>query len=421
MRRTGSAERHLIGSMFAIVLLLVGVPPARAQEIPHPFQVDATAAVLMDAVTGQFVYGQNPHQRIEPASFVKVLTLFLVFDAIDRGQVHLNDLIPISEKAWRTAGSKMFVRVDERVPLDELIKGIAIVSGNDACVAVAEYLQGSEAAFVHKMNEKLAELGITDTRFQTVNGWPAPDQYTTAADMARLSRAYVQAHPDALKYHQMKEYTYQKIKQPNRNGLLWEDPSVDGLKTGHTEESGFHLVATAKRGDQRFIAVVMDAKKESIREREALKLLNYGFRNFAAVSPFQKGQVLARAPVWKGTEKEIGLAAGEDGAMTVPTELKDLVTYATNVPERIMAPIRGGQALGAAVISVKGQVLKTVALVAERDIPEAGLFKRTMDSAALMLMASGKIKLVIIGAVVLIGALGLIWLLFQLRPRKSKS
>jgi D-alanyl-D-alanine carboxypeptidase (penicillin-binding protein 5/6) len=202
---------------------------------------------------------------------------------------------------------------------------------------------------------------------------------------------------------------------------LWEDPSVDGLKTGHTEESGFHLVATAKRGDQRFIAVVMDAKKESIREREALKLLNYGFRNFAAVSPFQKGQVLARAPVWKGTEKEIGLAAGEDGAMTVPTELKDLVTYATNVPERIMAPIRGGQALGAAVISVKGQVLKTVALVAERDIPEAGLFKRTMDSAALMLMASGKIKLVIIGAVVLIGALGLIWLLFQLRPRKSKS
>jgi D-alanyl-D-alanine carboxypeptidase (penicillin-binding protein 5/6) len=421
MRRTGSAERHLIGSILAVVLLLSGVPRLRAQEIPHPFQVDAVAAVLMDAVTGQFVYAQNPDQRIEPASFVKVLTLFLLFDAIDRGQVHLNDLIPISEKAWRTAGSKMFVRVGERVPLDDLIKGIAIESGNDACVAVAEYLQGSEAAFVHKMNEKVAELGITDTRFQTVNGWPAPDQYTTTADMARLSRAYIQAHPEALKYHQMKEYTYQRIHQYNRNRLLWEDPSVDGLKTGHTEESGFHLVATAKRGEQRFIAVVMDAKKDSIREREALKLLNYGFRNFVAVSPFQKGQVLVRAPVWKGTEKEVGLAAGADGAMTVPTELKDLVTYTTSVPERLMAPIRGGQALGSAVISAKGQVLKTVPLVAERDIPEAGLFKRTLDSARLMLMASGTIKLAIIGAVVLFGALGLIWLLFQLGARKSKS
>jgi D-alanyl-D-alanine carboxypeptidase (penicillin-binding protein 5/6) len=421
MRRTGSAERHLIGSILAVVLLLSGVPRLRAQEIPHPFQVDAAAAVLMDAVTGQFVYAQNPDQRIEPASFVKVLTLFLVFDAIDRGQVHLHDLIPISEKAWRTAGSKMFVRVGERVPLDDLIKGIAIESGNDACVAVAEYLQGSEEAFVHKMNEKLAELGITDTRFQTVNGWPAPDQYTTAADMARLSRAYIQAHPEALKYHRMKEYTYQKIHQYNRNRLLWEDPSVDGLKTGHTEESGFHLIATAKRGEQRFIAVVMDAKKDSIREREALKLLNYGFRNFAAVSPFQKGQVLVRAPVWKGTEREVGLAAGEDGAMTVPTELKNLVTYTTSVPERLMAPIRSGQALGSAVISAKGRVLKTVPLVAERDIPEAGLFKRTMDSARLMLIASGRIKLVIVGAVVLFGALGLIWLLSQLRARKPKS
>jgi D-alanyl-D-alanine carboxypeptidase (penicillin-binding protein 5/6) len=421
MRRTGSAERHLIGSILAVVLLLSGVPQPRAQEIPHPFQVDAAAAVLMDAVTGQFVYAQNPQQRIEPASFVKVLTLFLVFDAIDRGQVHLNDLIPISEKAWRTAGSKMFVRVGERVPLGELIKGIAIESGNDACVAVAEYLQGSEAAFVHKMNEKLAELGITDTRFQTVNGWPAPDQYTTAADMARLARAYIQAHPEALEYHRMKEYTYQNIHHYNRNRRLWEDPSVDGLKTGHTEESGFHLVATAKRGEQRFIAVVMDAKKDSIREREALKLLNYGFRNFVAVSPFQKGQVLVRAPVWKGTEKEVGLAAGADGAMTVPTELKDLVTYTTSVPERLMAPIRGGQALGSAVMSAKGQVLKTVPLVAERDIPEAGLFKRTLDSARLMLMASGRIKLAIIGAVVLFGALGLIWLLFQLGARKSKS
>jgi D-alanyl-D-alanine carboxypeptidase (penicillin-binding protein 5/6) len=385
--------------------------------MPHNFEVDAGAAVLMDAGTGQFVYGQNPHQRIAPASFVKVLTLFLVFDAIERGQVQLNDLIPISERAWRTGGSKMFVRVGDRVPLDELIKGVAVISGNDACIAVAEYLQGSEEAFVHKMNEKLRELGLRETQFQTVNGWPAPEQYTTAADMALLARAYIESHPRALDYHKMQEYTYQNIHQYNRNGLLMQDPSVDGLKTGHTEETGFHLVATAKRGDQRFIAVVMDAKKDSVREREALRLINYGFRNFAAVTPFQKGQILGRAPVWKGMEKEVGLAAGANGAITVPMELKESVTYTTNAPERFVAPLQLGQALGEAVISAKNQVLKTVPLIADRNIPQAGVFKRATDSV--ILMASGHTTtLVVIGIVVAGGLIGLLALIFLLRPRK---
>jgi len=420
MRRTGLAVRHLIGCVLVVALVLVAPGQSRAQDMPHNFEVDAAAAVLMDAGTGQCVYGQNPHQRIVPASFVKVLTLFLVFDAVERGQVQLTDLIPISERAWRTGGSKMFVRVGDRVPLEELIKGIAVVSGNDACIAVAEYLQGSEEAFVRKMNEKIAELGLRDTKVQTVNGWPAPDQYTTAADMALLARAYIQAHPQALAYHKMQEYTYQRIHQYNRNGLLMQDPSVDGLKTGHTEETGYHLVATAKRGDQRFIAVVMDAKKDSVREREALRLLNYGFRNFAAVTPFQKGQVLRHAPVWKGTEKDVGLAAGADGAVTVPVELKESVVYATNAPERFMAPLQMGQALGEAVISAKNMVLKTVPLIADRNIAQAGFFKRAMDSV--ILAASGsKTKLVLIGIVVAVGVVGLLSLFLLLRPRRSSK
>jgi D-alanyl-D-alanine carboxypeptidase (penicillin-binding protein 5/6) len=420
MRRTDPAVRHLIQWLLVIALVFVAPGQPRGQDIPHNFEVDAAAAVLMDAGTGQFVYGQNAHQRIAPASFVKVLTLFLVFDAIERGQVQPNDLIPISERAWRTGGSKMFVRVGEHVPLKELIKGIAVVSGNDACVAVAEYLQGSEEAFVRKMNEKIGELGLRETKFQTVNGWPAPDQYTTAADMALLSRAYIQAHPEALEYHKMQEYTYQKIHQYNRNGLLMQDPSVDGLKTGHTEETGYHLVATAKRGDQRFIAVVMDAKNDSVREREALRLLNYGFRNFATVAPFQKGQILGRVRVWKGGEKEVGLAAKTDGAITVPVELKDGVTYTTNAPERFMAPLQLGQALGEAVISAKNVVLKTVPLIADRNIPRAGFFERAMDSVILTVSGS-RTKLVVIGIVATVGIVGLLSVFFLIRPRKSSK
>jgi D-alanyl-D-alanine carboxypeptidase (penicillin-binding protein 5/6) len=238
--------------------------------------------------------------------------------------------------------------------------------------------------------------------------------------MALLARAYIQAHPRALEYHKMQEYTYQKIRQYNRNGLLMQDPTVDGLKTGHTEETGFHLVATAKRGDQRFIAVVMDAKKDSVREREALRLLNYGFRNFAAIVPFQKGQILGRAPVWKGTEKEVGLAAGATGAITVSMELKESVTYTTNAPERFMAPVQMGQALGEAVISAKNVVLKTVPLIADRNISQAGFFKRAMDSV--ILTASGsRTRLVVIGIVVTVGVVGLLSLFFLLRPRKPSK
>ena len=409
----------LIISVWVVVLLSVGSQLASAQEMPHPFALAVKSAVLIDANSGELLYGQNPDERISPASFVKLMTLFLIFDAIDQGQVLIEDKVWISDKAWRTGGSKMFVRQGDRVPLEELIKGIAVVSGNDACIAVAEFLQGNEQALVAKMNQKVQELQLENTQFQTVNGWPAPDQYTSARDMAIIARAYVQAHPQAIQYHQLKEFTHENIRQKNRNGLLWRDPTVDGLKTGHTENAGYHLLATAKRGDQRFIAVVMGAKSEAIREREALRLLNYGFRNFASVSLFKQGDVLVKLPVWKGTVGEVELAASEPGIVTLPIDLQADISWQARTPERLFAPITSGQSIGEAVIATKEKVFKTVPLVAVQNVPLGGFFREAFDSAVLITKDHGR---VIIFVILIVAAVvfGVIYLKRR-KPRRSRG
>lgn len=418
MRKGRLQATHLI-SLCLVVMLTSTLKLSWAQEMPHPFALAAQSAVLIDANSGEFLYGQNPDERISPASFVKLITLLLIFDAVDQGQVLIEDKVWISEKAWRTGGSKMFVRQGNRVPLEELIKGIAVVSGNDACIAVAEFLQGNEQAFVVKMNERVQELHLENTQFQTVNGWPAPDQYTSARDMALIARVYVQEHPQAIKYHQLKDFTHENIRQKNRNGLLRRDPTVDGLKTGHTENAGYHLLATAKRGDQRFIAVVMGAKSEAIREREALRLLNYGFRNFASVSLFKQGDVLLRLPVWKGTVGEVELAASEPGIVTLPIDLQADISWQARTPERLFAPIESGQSIGEAVIATKDKVFKTVPLVAVQDVPLAGFFRQVFHSAALITKDHG---LSIIFVILMFAAVvfGVIYLK-RSRPKRKRS
>ncbi len=391
----------------------------QAQDMPHPFTVAARSAVLIDVNSGQFLYGQNPNERLKPASFVKLLTLFLIFDAIDQGQVFIEDRVWISKKAWRTGGSKMFVRQGNRVPLSELIKGIAVVSGNDACIAAAEFLQGNEKAFVAQMNLKLREFGLENSQFQTVNGWPAPDQYTTSKDMALLARAYVQLYPEALQYHLLKEFTHENISQRNRNGLLWRDPSVDGLKTGYTQDAGYHLLATAKRGEQRFIAVVMGAKSQAIREREVLRLLNYGFRNFVSVQLFKKEEKLLQLPVWKGTEGQVELLAGEDGILTVSIPEQADVSWQAKTPERLFAPINGGQTIGEARITIQDKVVKSVPLLAGKDIPLAGFLKRAVHSATLVTIdhRAG----LLLATLVLCATVVLILFLKQRRPRRRRK
>jgi D-alanyl-D-alanine carboxypeptidase (penicillin-binding protein 5/6) len=418
MRKGRLQAKHLI-SLCLVVMLTSTLKLTWAQEMPHPFAVAVKSAVLIDGNSGEFLYGQNPDERIPPASFVKLMTLFLIFDGVDQGQVLLQDKVWISEKAWRTGGSKMFVRQGDRIPLEKLIKGIAIVSGNDACVAVAEFLQGNEQAFVARMKEKVRELQLQNTQFQTVNGWPATDQYTSARDMALMARAYLQAHPQAIQYHKIKEFTHENIRQKNRNGLLWRDPTVDGLKTGHTENAGYHLVATAERGGQRFIAVVMEAKSEAIREREALRLLNYGFRNFASVSLFKQGDVLLKLPVWKGTVGEVELAASEAGIVTLPIDLQADVSWQARTPERLFAPIKSGQNIGEAVIATKEKVFKTVPLVAVQDVPLAGFFKQVFHSVALITKDHGlsTIFVILMLAAVVFGVI----YLKRRKPKRKRS
>ncbi len=329
---------------------------------------DAQSAVLMDPRSGQILFEQNPNTRIPPASFAKILTLYLALDAIRAGQLKMEDMVTVSEKAWRMQGSKMFVKVGERVKVEDLLKGIAISSGNDACVALAEHLAGSEEAFVSKMNEKARLIGMKDSQFKNSHGMPAEGQYTTAMDMVLLARRYIQDHPEALAYHSTTEYEYNKIRQYNRNTLLLKNIGVDGLKTGHVEEAGFHLLATAKRDGQRLIAAVMGCDKMRKRAQEAQALLEYGFKNFSTVEAVKKGAPFGPVRVKRGKESKIALIAAEDGWVTVSKGKESQISVTPELPQVVTAPIQKNQIIAKALIQNEGKVLREVNLVAPVDV-----------------------------------------------------
>jgi D-alanyl-D-alanine carboxypeptidase (penicillin-binding protein 5/6) len=334
-------------------------------------QCDAQSAVLMDGLTGQVLYEQNPGLRIPPASFVKVMTLYLVYDAIRAGQIKIDDMVTVSEKAWRMQGSKMFIKVGERVKVEDLMKGVAIASGNDACIALAEHLSGSEEAFVSKMNEKAKLLGLKDSQFKNSHGMPGEDQYTTAMDMAILSKRYIEDHPEALVLHSTVEFEYNGIRQGNRNTLLQKNIGVDGLKTGHVEESGYHLAATAKRDSQRMIAVVMGCNKVRKRAPEAQKLLEYGFKNFSTVEAVKKGATFGPVKVRRGKLNQVILTAAEDGRVTVAKGKESLVSAVPQLPQFIVAPIQKGQTVAKVLIQNEGKVTKEVNLLASLGVEKS--------------------------------------------------
>jgi len=334
-------------------------------------QCDAQSAVLMDGLTGQVLYEQNPGLRISPASFVKVMTLYVVYDAIRAGQLKTDDMVTVTEKAWRMQGSKMFIKVGERVKVEDLMKGVAIASGNDACIALAEHLSGSEETFVSKMNEKAKLLGLKDSQFKNSHGMPAEDQYTTAMDMAVLSKRYIEDHPEALVLHSTVEFEYNGIRQGNRNTLLRKNIGVDGLKTGHVEESGYHLATTAKRDGQRMIAVVMGCDKVRKRAPEAQKLLEYGFKNFSTVEAVKKGATFGPVKVKRGKLKEVILTAAEDGRVTVAKGKENLVSTVPQLPQFIVAPIQKGQVVAKALIQNEGKLTKEVNLLASLNVEKS--------------------------------------------------
>jgi len=351
-----------------------------ASSESSPGQINARAAILMEVTTGTILFEQNADELIEPASFTKVLSLYLVYEALQRGNIHMQDDVYISDLAWRTKGSKMFVGVGTRVPLEELLKGISVVSGNDACIAAAEHLSGSVEAFVDNMNRKAKQLGMDHSRFLNPHGLPAEGQVTTARDMATLSAAYIRQFPEALRFHSMKEYTYNNITQHNRNHLLNKDPTVDGLKTGFIAASGYHLAATAQREGMRLLAIVMGAETPRIREREAMKLMNFGFRYYTMVQPFPQGQPVTTIKIWKGEKDEIGLYPMELAAFVTPRTQKNLLRWEIRTASDVAAPIAINQALGEVVFYVSDQPKRNITLVSMEDVNRAGWFKRAWQT-----------------------------------------
>jgi D-alanyl-D-alanine carboxypeptidase (penicillin-binding protein 5/6) len=347
----------------------------KKQASSERLQYDAKSVVLMDGLTGQVLYEQNSNLRISPASFVKVMTLYVVFDAVRAGQLKMDDLVTVSERAWKrtykTNSSTMYLKVGERVKVEDLLKGITVASGNDACVALAEHLSASEEAFVSKMNEKAGLLGLKDTQFKNSDGSSAEGQYTTAMEMAILSKRYIEDHPEALAFHSTVRFEHNGIPQDNRNTLLQKNIGVDGLKTGHLKEAGYHLAATAKREGQRMIAVVMGCTLMGKRGPEAQKLLEYGFKNFSTVEAVKKGATFGPVKVKRGKLNQVSLAAAEDARVTVAKGKENSVSAVPQLPQSVVAPIQKGQVLAKVLIQNEGKAVKEVNLLASSDIEKS--------------------------------------------------
>jgi D-alanyl-D-alanine carboxypeptidase (penicillin-binding protein 5/6) len=388
--------------------LFIAFPNQIFPQTPQPsLRIDAKSAVLMDGISGQVLFEQNPQTRMAPASFVKLLTLYVAFDALRDGHLKMDDLVTGSEKAWRMGGSKMFIKLGERVKVEDLMKGIAVVAGNDACVALAEYIKASEDTFVLEMNKKAKHLGLNDSQFKNSHGMPVRDQYTTALDVAILAQQYIEDHPEALAFHSFTEFDYNEILQQNRNTLLRKNIGVDGLMTGYLEESGYHLAATAKRDTQRMIAVVMGCRTLQKRAQEAQKLLEYGFRNFSTVQAIKKSDPFGPEKVTGGKLNQVQLVPAGEGWVTVAKGKENSISVISDVPKFITAPVEKGQGVGKLVIHGEGRVLKEIALLSSSDVPE-GIY------LSWPLIAVGVLSLFLV-------ALFAFWLAYRSRRRKLRS
>ncbi|NLW06968.1 MAG: D-alanyl-D-alanine carboxypeptidase [Clostridia bacterium] len=356
-----------------LLILMIAVftmMPAVARAAPQAPDISSQVAVLMDQVTGEVIYAKNETEQWEPASLTKIMTMYLALEAINNGSLSLDEMITVSERAWRTGGSRMYIEVDTQVSVADLLKGISIVSGNDASVAVAERLGGSVEGFAARMNEKAKHLGLTDTNFTNPHGLPDEEHYTTGLDIARLARAYINDFPQALEYHSTREYTFNNITQQNRNGLL-KYPEIDGLKTGFLS-STCNLIATGKRDDYRLIAVIMGAASETAREQDALALLNFGFDNYAASQIGKAGQSFGEIPVYKGKRGRVKAVLPADLTVTVYKNAE--VKVNTDLPAYLEAPLAKGQQIGSLVIEAREQQ-KSYPLVAAEEIRRGNFLK----------------------------------------------
>ncbi|ASY79098.1 serine-type D-Ala-D-Ala carboxypeptidase [Pectobacterium polaris] len=373
-------------------VLLVGlVPFTYAEQLPAVPQIDAKAYVLIDHHSGKVLAESNADERLDPASLTKIMASYVIGQAIKSGKIRLTDEVTVGKDAWATGNpalrgsSLMFLKPGDRIPVSELNKGIVIQSGNDASIALADYVAGSQDAFVSLMNNYAKALNLTNTHFLTVHGLDAPGQYSTARDMALLGQALIRDVPEEYALHKEKEFTFNNIRQPNRNRLLWStNLNVDGVKTGHTNGAGHNLVASATEGNMRLISVVLGAQTDAIRFRESEKLLTWGFRFFETVTPIKTDAPFTTQRVWFGTEKEARLGVAQDAALTIPKgQMKNLkASFTLNQPQ-LSAPLTKNQVVGTIDFQLDGKSIGQRELVAMDDIPEAGFFSRLWDTVVM--------------------------------------
>ncbi|MDD1629017.1 MAG: D-alanyl-D-alanine carboxypeptidase [Methylococcaceae bacterium] len=379
-------------TLFLFFGLLVTFLQANAENAeittPPAPNVAATAYILQDFHTGKVLAENNADARLAPASLTKIMTVYVVFRELSNGHLHLEDMANISEKAWKTSGSRMFVELGNQVKIEDLLKGVIIQSGNDASVALAEHVAGNEATFADMMNQHAARLGMTNSHFKNSDGLPMDDHYTSARDLAILTTALIKEFPDYYRWFSQKEFTFNKITQHNRNQLLSRDESVDGVKTGFTDDAGYCLVASALREDMRLISVVLGAKSANARANENQSLLNYGFRFFESHRLYEGKKPLNEARIWKGAEKTIPLGLAEDLYATIPrrqyNDLKGVIT----VDKKITAPVKEGAKQGSVKVTLKDQVINEKDLVALKTVEQGNIIQRLSDSVLMMMEKS---------------------------------
>ncbi len=378
-----------MNKLFTLVstLLILVFASANLQAIPTPAppSIKGTGHLLIDYDSGHIISEDNANVRLEPASLTKMMTAHVVFGEIRAGNLKLDDMVMVSEKAWKTPGSRMFIEVGKQVSVEDLLKGMIIQSGNDASVALAEHIAGSESVFASVMNSHARELGMVDTNFVNATGMPDPNHYTTAADMAKLAISKIRDFPEFYKWYAIKSFEFNNIKQQNRNKLLWRDKDVDGLKTGHTEAAGYCLVASAKKDSMRLISVVMGTDSEKQRAEESMKLLNYGFRFFETHKLYAAGDALSQAKVWKGSSDQLPVGLAEDLFITIPRNQYDNLNASMHLNLPLQAPINQGTSVGEVRISLDGKEVINQPLVALRNIEEGGIVSQTIDSLMMML------------------------------------
>ncbi|HEB86930.1 MAG TPA: D-alanyl-D-alanine carboxypeptidase [Gammaproteobacteria bacterium] len=370
-----------------IFLLLTGFSQlllANPKLVPVAPDIPAKAYLLIDQESGYILASKNMNERIAPASLTKLMTAYVVFYELKSGTISLKDQVKISEKAWRMKGSRMFIEVNKRVSVEDLLKGMIIQSGNDASVALAEHVGGDERAFVTLMNKHAESMGLKNTHFANSTGWPNPNHYTTAHDLAHIAMALIRDFPEYYPLFKIKEFTYNHIKQYNRNRLLWLDDRVDGLKTGHTESAGYCLITSAKQNGMRLVSVVLGTPSDNARASASRALLDYGFRFYKTFALYKAHEPLAHRRIWKGKTETLPLGLERTLYITAPRGSRSKIKANMNIDSMIVAPAAKGQTYGTVNVMLGKQQLAQRPLVALNDVPEGGLWRKLVDNVLLM-------------------------------------